>query len=323
MNNVDKVNLSDDLPSQTNNSTDHLTMSVSSLLNDIPLNTLSDFYDIETSLFKKRIDKLNLKFYWESEGLSSQKEIPKPYSKLFLILFKQINLFNEEIERLNLIIKEKNKNETYFKGRILEFSQKEKDRILTKQMLKNYQKQNKQLEKKLKERYTVEDKLKAEIEKLKEKIKNHRDISINISNSNNSLNYTFNRNQIKNYTAFNPKRNFHSFDTRNGDANTSITVNKKIYNKRNHYTSNGNYLNNSMILPTNKTYNNFPIEKTFENVIPNEDVINQCINHYSDELDNLDNIEAFLEKQKKDIQDAFTKGHFKNLKKTLKGVPHY
>ena len=108
MNNVDKVNLSDDLPSQTNNSTDHLTMSVSSLLNDIPLNTLSDFYDIETSLFKKRIDKLNLKFYWESEGLSSQKEIPKPYSKLFLILFKQINLFNEEIERLNLIIKEKN-----------------------------------------------------------------------------------------------------------------------------------------------------------------------------------------------------------------------
>ena len=75
MNNVDKVNLSDDLPSQTNNSTDHLTMSVSSLLNDIPLNTLSDFYDIETSLFKKRIDKLNLKFYWESEGLSSQKEI--------------------------------------------------------------------------------------------------------------------------------------------------------------------------------------------------------------------------------------------------------
>lgn len=321
MNNVDKVNLSYDLHSHTNNSTDHLTMSVSSLLNDIPLNTLSDFYDIETSLFKKRIDKLNLKFYWESEGLSSQKEIPKPYNKLFLILFKQINLFNEEIERLNLIIKEKNKNEAYFKGRIFEFSQKEKDRILTKQMLKNYQKQNKQLEKKLKERYTVEDKLKAEIEKLKEKIKNHRDISINISNSNNSLNYTFNRNQIKNYTAFNPKRNCHSIDTRNGD--TSITVNKKIYNKRNHYTSNGNYLNNSMILPTNKTYNNFPIEKTFETALPNEDVITQCINHYSDELDNLENIEAFLEKQKKDIQDAFTKGNFKNLKKTLKGVPHY
>ena len=78
-----------------------------------------------------------------------------------------------------------------------------------------------------------------------------------------------------------------------------------------------------VVVKTNKTYNNFPIEKTFENVIPNEDVINQCINHYSDELDNLDNIEAFLEKQKKDIQDAFTKGHFKNLKKTLKGVPHY
>ena len=321
MNNVDKVNLLDDFHSQTNNSTDQLNISVSSLLNEIPLNTLSDFYDIETSLFKKRIDKLNLKFYWESEGLSAQKDIPKPYNKLFLILFKQINLFNEEIQRLNLIIKDKNKNETYFKGRIFEFSQKEKERVLTKQMLKNYQKQNNQLEKKLKERYIVEDKLRAEIEKLKEKIKNHRDISINISNSNNSLNYTFNRNQIKNYTAYNTKRNCHSIDTRNGDTNTSITVNKKIYNKRNHHTVVSNYLNNSMLLPTNKTYNNFPIEKTIDTGIPNEDIINQCINHYNDELDNLDNIEAFLEKQKKEIQEASTKGNFKNLKKTLKGLP--
>ena len=51
---------------------------VKELLNQIPLNTLNDFYDIESSLFKKRIDKLNLKFFWETESLISQKEIPKP-----------------------------------------------------------------------------------------------------------------------------------------------------------------------------------------------------------------------------------------------------
>ena len=148
-------------PSEQNN------ISVTSLINEIPLNTLNDFYDIETSIFKKRIDKLNLKFYWESESLGSQKEIPKPYNKLFLILFKQINLFTDEIERLNLIIRDKNKNEKYFKDKIFEFSQKEKERILTKQMLKNYQKQNKLLEKRMKERLQVEEKLKYEIEKLK------------------------------------------------------------------------------------------------------------------------------------------------------------
>ena len=142
---------------------------VKELLNQIPLNTLNDFYDIESSLFKKRIDKLNLKFFWETESLISQKEIPKPFNKLFLILFKEINLYTEEIERLNLIIRDKNKNEKYFKEKLYEFNKKEKDSLLTKQMLKNYQKRNKQLEKRLKEKEQNEDKLRFEIEKLKQK----------------------------------------------------------------------------------------------------------------------------------------------------------
>ena len=168
-------------PSEQNN------ISVTSLINEIPLNTLNDFYDIETSIFKKRIDKLNLKFYWESESLGSQKEIPKPYNKLFLILFKQINLFTDEIERLNLIIRDKNKNEKYFKDKIFEFSQKEKERILTKQMLKNYQKQNKLLEKRMKERLQVEEKLKYEIEKLKQQNGQNYTSSVGGSVINNSF----------------------------------------------------------------------------------------------------------------------------------------
>ena len=196
---------------------------VKELLNQIPLNTLNDFYDIESSLFKKRIDKLNLKFFWETESLISQKEIPKPFNKLFLILFKEINLYTEEIERLNLIIRDKNKNEKYFKEKLYEFNKKEKDSLLTKQMLKNYQKQNKQLEKRLKEKEQNEDKLRFEIEKLKQK-------------SNPMIS------SIK--TKYN-KRNCHSIDNIDESSKTVISVKKKIKKR--------NLLNNSMIIANNKT----------------------------------------------------------------------
>ena len=87
---------------------------ISNLINSININNLNDYYDIETSIFKKKCDKLNLKFYYESEALSSQKEIPYPYNKLFLILFKEISLYIEEIERLNKQLRQKNKNEKYY-----------------------------------------------------------------------------------------------------------------------------------------------------------------------------------------------------------------
>ena len=156
----------------TNEDDNNNNVSIVALLNEMPLNTLGEYYDVETSIFKKRIDKLNLKFYYESETLVHCKEIPKPYNKLFLILFKEINLFTEEIDRLNSIIRDKNKNEKYFKEKIYELTQKEKDRILTKQTLKNYQINNKLLEKRLKEKTAIEDKLKTELDKTKHLLQN-------------------------------------------------------------------------------------------------------------------------------------------------------
>ena len=263
---------------------------VKELLNQIPLNTLNDFYDIESSLFKKRIDKLNLKFFWETESLISQKEIPKPFNKLFLILFKEINLYTEEIERLNLIIRDKNKNEKYFKEKLYEFNKKEKDSLLTKQMLKNYQKQNKQLEKRLKEKEQNEDKLRFEIEKLKQK-----------SNP-----------MISSIKTKSNKRNCHSIDNIDESSKTAISVKKKIKKR--------NPLNNSMIIANNKTYNTFTIENKIDMGI-NEDIVSQCINHYNDELEQLDQIERYLEKHKRDINDLVIKNNFANLKTTLKNIP--
>ena len=100
-------NYMDDINFQIDNEKDNI--SIKNLINSIPLSNLNDYYDIETSLFKKKCENLNLKFYWETESLNFQKEIPHPYYKLFLILFKEISLYIEEIERLNKQLREKDK----------------------------------------------------------------------------------------------------------------------------------------------------------------------------------------------------------------------
>ena len=65
------------------------------LINLTPFESLNEYYDLESNIFIKRIEKLNLKFFWTSETLLNEKEIKYPYNKLFLILFKQISLYIE------------------------------------------------------------------------------------------------------------------------------------------------------------------------------------------------------------------------------------
>lgn len=52
-------------------------------------------------LFRKKIDKLNLKFFVETENYLTNKNETNS-DNLFLILFKQIALYSEEVNRLNL-----------------------------------------------------------------------------------------------------------------------------------------------------------------------------------------------------------------------------
>ena len=85
-------------PKDTNKSTNEdinndINLNIMNLINEMPFENLNDYYDIETSLFLKRIEKLNLKFYWTSECVLNQQDIKYPYNKLFLILFKEISLY--------------------------------------------------------------------------------------------------------------------------------------------------------------------------------------------------------------------------------------
>ena len=44
-------------------SSDDNSFELSSILKEIPLHNLNDYYNIETNVFKKRIEKLNLQFF--------------------------------------------------------------------------------------------------------------------------------------------------------------------------------------------------------------------------------------------------------------------
>lgn len=87
--------------------------SLASLVDNIDLNSLNTFYNKEDSLFKRRIDKLNIKFYIETEKfMTNKQDIKECQDQLFFILFKQISLYLEEIERLNKLVTEKKDEKT-------------------------------------------------------------------------------------------------------------------------------------------------------------------------------------------------------------------
>ena len=110
-----------------------------SILKEIPLHNLNDYYNIETNVFKKRIEKLNLQFFWIYESIlegqninitdnnNNKQSLIFPYNKLFLILFKEISLYIEEILRLNKQLNAKNKNEKFYMKKLNDYKSKEKE----------------------------------------------------------------------------------------------------------------------------------------------------------------------------------------------------
>ena len=133
-----------------------------------PMNNLSSFYMKEdANKFMKKIDKLNLNFMILSDKyLKHQKEVEKVKDNLFINLFKQISLYVEEIERLNIKIKDKEGSSKSLK----ENSIKELNREINqhKVTIKN-------LESKLNEKNQTEDRLKKEINSYKRQVSFYKD----------------------------------------------------------------------------------------------------------------------------------------------------
>lgn len=77
------------------------------VIDNLNLNRSIAFKDEGSINFKKKIDKLNLKFYVETEKyLNNQNDMDRCQDQLFVILFRQISTYSEEVERLNYIIRD-------------------------------------------------------------------------------------------------------------------------------------------------------------------------------------------------------------------------
>jgi reticulocyte-binding protein len=142
-------------------------------LENLSVNNLSIFYNKDDSQFKKKIDKLNSKFYIETDKyLSLKSEIEKTQDSLYILLFKQIAQYIEEIERLNFKLKEKDNKEKNSKTKLDRMEKKEdiseKEINQFKIVIWNLEKQNKELKEN-------EIKLKKENESFRRQMSHYKD----------------------------------------------------------------------------------------------------------------------------------------------------
>ena len=155
---------------------DNINDNLTDLINRINFNSLNEYYKLETNIFLKKIQRLNLKFYYTTDVLLSEKIIKYPYDELFLILFKEISLYIEEIERLNKQILSKAKNDS----KKMQKAETNKNNISINKDIKVLQKKVNLLQKE-------NEKYRNEIDKLNKKLNSY--------NSNiNKLNKNFNIN---------------------------------------------------------------------------------------------------------------------------------
>ena len=156
-------------------------------IDEMKQNVLDLYYD-KNSSFKKKIDNLNLKFYLETEKYLNNNKINDHHrnqrlqANLFIILFQQINIFIEEIERLNKIILEsKFKKETILQ-RTNELNEKKKNILIKDNLIQSLKKSNTNTEKKLLETLLHEDRLIKDNERLRKENETYKTLTIAFEN---------------------------------------------------------------------------------------------------------------------------------------------
>ena len=198
----------------------------------------------EGNILMKKINKLNMNFYMLSERyLKHRNDLEKINDSLFLNLFKQISVYIEEIEKLNLKIKDKGNNIKINKNNLVDLN---KEIIDCKLRIRN-------LEYQLSEKYNNEIKLKKEIESYKRQLIFYKD-KLKIDLINHKLNET--KRTLTN-TKFVPvkKINYHYNKTANNsmekEASFENNDNEKI-TSRNNRLSSYDKINTSSILKKKK-----------------------------------------------------------------------
>ena len=156
-------------------------------IDDIKQNILDLYYD-NNSTFKNKIDYLNLQFYLETEKYLNCNKIndiiysQKLQANLFIILFKQINILIEEIERLNKIILENKYQKDTILKRTIEINEKKQSTLIKDNLIQSLKKTNTNTEKKLLEALLHEDKLIKDNERLRKENETYKNLTIVFEN---------------------------------------------------------------------------------------------------------------------------------------------
>ena len=251
---------------------DERNQMLANLLDNININSLTQFYPKDESVFKKKIDKLNYRFYLETEKfLTNKTESEKCHDQLFMILFKQISLYIQEIERLNILLRDKIECEKINKDKVEEINKREKEFNSMQSLINNLRATNKNLENRLNDKIIIEEKLKNELTSLERQIKFYKE-----------------KMQIELIIKKNNEMNKHRVTNRYNDLNTTISDKREILTvdlseddiskvgnkKRNHSDNNGD-ANTSLAKKTiinqiyeNKSLNELKREMTKSTNIP-------------------------------------------------------
>ena len=157
-------------------------------IDEMKQNVLDLYYD-KDSEFKKKIDDLNLKFYLETEKYLNNttksydnNRNQKLQANLFIILFQQINIYIEEIERLNKIISDNKFMEEKIFQRTAELNEKKNNILLKDNLIQSLKKSNTNTEKKLLETLLHEDQLIKDNERLRKENEAYKTLTIVFEN---------------------------------------------------------------------------------------------------------------------------------------------
>ena len=280
---------------------------------------LNSFYPREEGgKFLQKIEKLNLNFLILSDKyLKRQSEIEKVKDNLFINLFKQISLYVEEIEKLNLRIKEKEGNAKSFREKnIKELS---KELAQNKTLIKS-------LESKLSEKNQNEEKLKREVASYKRQITFYKDkLKLDLKTQKERNKHTVHYQTNNSYINVN---NFNYSSTVLNTTNT--TTNKKVYPNSSltspytklsqptksvkKVTLNSNTSSSSSYKKTHKKNLSLSDEYTISNRDPSRGKMNKSVIHHTTKsvastqrnniqssiLDNSRNINSFFSDTKKE-----------------------
>ena len=256
------------------------------LLDEINKNSLNEFYKSSNSIFKKTIDELNLKFYLETEKyLNNKINKEKTENLLFIILFKQINVYIEEIKRLNLyILKNKYQPQNVIKrtDNLIKYS---KDFEIKEQIIKTLKLSKKNLEDKYSELIKNENKLKKENEELKKQLNYLKKNDVLSNNFSSTLIYSKLSKEKTNFTS-NLTKNDYDFEIHN----EKNLINKKKLSIHQNYkkflTLNDNFDDNDKYFST--IYYN---HRKFENYLNNNNNNNNNNNHNNNNNNNNNKFE--------------------------------